>query len=93
MAIIDAHDVPADQSGVRDRLHGDDDRADAPIRPVALVQEGGCGRAHLPRRAWSPGAGAIDYCEWLNGREGVPGVAACYARGGDRLAQPSRYPT
>ncbi len=37
-------------------------------------------------------ASAIDYCEWLDGREGVRASAACYARGGDRFAFPLPLP-
>ncbi len=35
---------------------------------------------------------AIDYCEWLDGREGIPASKACYPAGGDRLAPPLPSP-
>jgi eukaryotic-like serine/threonine-protein kinase len=35
---------------------------------------------------------AIDYCEWLNGREQVPESKSCYARGGDRLGHAMALP-
>src|SRR5207249_773559 len=36
-------------------------------------------------------ARAIDYCEWLDGLEGLTDQA-CYARQGDRLASPRPFP-
>ncbi len=35
---------------------------------------------------------AIDYCEWLDGREGLPAAQSCYPRQGDRLAHPLVVP-
>jgi eukaryotic-like serine/threonine-protein kinase len=37
-------------------------------------------------------AEAIDYCEWLDGPEGIPASGACYPHGGDRLASPLPLP-
>ncbi len=37
-------------------------------------------------------AEAIDYCEWLDGPEGIPASKACYPHGGDRLSAPLPLP-
>ena len=91
MVIIDARHVPGIERVFAIASKETTARADAPLRPRPLVQEGGCGRPHLPGRRGHL-AGRDRLLRMAGRPRGVPAAQACYPHGGDRLAPPLPLP-